>query len=611
MHLRTPIGFRGAVAGLGLTAALLLPGVALGSPAGDLDPSFDRDGRRLLTDIQSAAAVLVQKDGKLLFTGQTTDGRFRVVQLDADGARDQGFGTQGAAVADFGGEDRALAAALQADGKIVVAGQSRTQNTIRPVIARFTREGSLDPTFDPGGADGDGRKILAGTAIQSEIKVVLVQPDGKLVLAGDGYGDGKPEMAVVRLTRGGAVDGTTYARGTFASDAHVKAAALTAGGDLVVAGDVAGPDRSKIALARFGPDGELVDTFGKAGTKVHDSGQNELVSAVLEQPDGKLVVAGTTGTTEQQMAATRFDRDGAPDGSFGDEGRALPGYDGLSGTLAATLQPDGKILIAGIAGPPYDFAIARLGAGGALDPSFGSAGRATVDFSGVEAATAIALQPDGRAVVAGTSAEFGAPVARLQADPPATPDPGAGGDDGAGGGGGQPGGGAVGRHRAGARPGHAGPAAVRGRASRHRGRRGQARHDGPLPALGAGRGDAARRAAGQGQAPQRRHAAADRRGGRQPGALQRPDRPPGAAARSLPADRARRRRRRQPLGGPQRGLPDRPLTLAHAAAARSSRRSVQISRTSSPDASASVASAVPTASTSCSPSASPSGPASR
>ena len=443
MHLRTPISFRGAAAGLGLATALLLPGAALGSPAGDLDQSFDRDGRRLLTDVKSASSVLAQEDGKLLVTGQSNDGKFRVVRLDADGARDQGFGTQGAAVADFGGEERALAAALQPDGKIVVAGQSRAQNSIRPVIARFSREGSLDPTFDPGGVEGDGRKVLVGTAILSEIKTVLVQRDGKLVLAGDGYRDGKPEMAVVRLTRGGAVDGTTYARGSFASDAYVKAAVLTADGDLVVAGDLADPDRTKIALARFGPDGELVDTFGKAGTKVHDSGQDELVSAVLEQADGKLVVAGTTGNAEQQMAATGFDRNGAPDRSFGVEGRALPGYDGLSGTLAATLQPDGKILMAGIAGPPYDFAVARLGARGALDPSFGSAGRATVDFSGIEVATAITLQPDGRAVVAGVSAEIGTPVARLQADPPATPGPGAGGDGGTGSGGEQPVGGAA------------------------------------------------------------------------------------------------------------------------------------------------------------------------
>ena len=424
---------RATVAGLGLAAALLVPGAALASPAGDLDPSFDRDGRRLLIDLKSASEVLVQKDGKLLVVGESPSGDFRVVRLTSEGARDAGFGTEGVAVADFGGDERAYAAALQPDGKIVVAGDSTTQSARRPAVARFTSDGAPDPAFDPGGADGDGRKLLTGTAIDSDIKGLLVQPDGKLVLAGMGYSNGKYDMTVVRLTRAGAVDGTTFARGVFTAGAYVKAAALTAEGDVVVAGDTGDADRSRIALARFGPDGELVDTFGKAGTKAHDSGQNELVTAVLEQPDGKLVVTGTTGTAEQQMAATRFDRAGELDRSFGVEGRALPGFDGLSGGLDAALQPDGKIVMAGIAGPPYDFAIARLGAGGKPDPSFGTGGRATVDFSGIEAATAITLQPDGRVVVAGVSQELGVPMARLQADPPPVQDPGTGSGSGSGG----------------------------------------------------------------------------------------------------------------------------------------------------------------------------------
>ena len=62
---RRRTGRRAALAGLGLAAAaLLLPGAALASPAGDLDPSFDRDGRRLLLNVKSAEDVLVQDDGK-------------------------------------------------------------------------------------------------------------------------------------------------------------------------------------------------------------------------------------------------------------------------------------------------------------------------------------------------------------------------------------------------------------------------------------------------------------------------------------------------------------------------------------------------------------------
>jgi uncharacterized delta-60 repeat protein len=165
---------------------------------------------------------------------------------------------------------------------------------------------------------------------------------------------------------------------------------------------------------------------------------------VLAQPDGKLVVAGGTTGNDPEMIVARVTVDGSLDRSFAGDGRAGAGFDGISLAGAVALAPDGKILVAGAVVPPYDFAVARFDSSGALDASFGSAGRTTVGFGLASAASAIALQSDGRAIVAGMA--FGGvavPVARLLADP--TPQPGGGGGPGPGGGSGSGGGAPVDR----------------------------------------------------------------------------------------------------------------------------------------------------------------------
>ena len=417
-----------AIVALIVASSAAVADVAPAVTAGDLDPSFARDGKTLLLDIRIPHEVLVQEDGKILIVGESA-GDFRVVRLNPDGSRDKSFDGDGAAIADFGGDDRAYAAALQADAKILVAGSSSAAGFgERAAVARLDPNGQLDPTFDPGGADGDGMKILpnAGTAYQSDVRAVLVQPDRRIVLAGSGFSGDESSITATRLTRSGAVDGTMFEHAGFGSQVNAAAAALGADGKVVVAGTRYVPDgnRFEIALARFDVDGLLDATL--AGDGKLTFGESEQVAAVLVQPDGKVVVAGATGGFETPaMVATRFNRDGTPDMSFDSDARAGADFDGVSLAGAAALRPDGKIVLAGVAVPPFDFAIARLNAAGGLDSTFGSRGMTTVDFGDIEAASAIAHQSDGRMVVAGES-QVGAVIARLLADPPPSPGSGPG-----------------------------------------------------------------------------------------------------------------------------------------------------------------------------------------
>jgi uncharacterized delta-60 repeat protein len=410
---------------LALATLAILPAVASAAP-GDPDPSFDGDGKRMVPQPSIANDVLVQPDGKIIVVGNGGPANdFVITRLLADGSHDRSFDGDGTAIVDFGGQDQANAATLQPDGRIVVAGERLIEANADLAVVRLLPTGKPDTTFGP---SGDGKAVIDEPTAPSDAAAVLVRPDGRIVIPGPGYSD-TYDMAVVQLTSLGAPDGTTWDRGNFGAQAHPYGAALAPDGALVVAG-TRHPDLSpsEIAVARFRPDGKLDATFGGTGKVTLATGEEEMVGSMLVQRDGKVVVAGTTGKSTTQMTVTRFDREGEPDRSWSDDGRASAEFDGYSMGAAAALQPDGKVVVAGVWIGEIDIAAARFTPSGALDASFSSDGRATVPGGFIEIAQAVALQPDGRVVLAGAAAG-GAPVARLLADsPPPPPPPAAAGD---------------------------------------------------------------------------------------------------------------------------------------------------------------------------------------
>ena len=400
---------------LALATLALLPGVAAAAPGG-LDPSFDGDGKRLLPQPGFANVVLVQPDRKIVVVGNGGPANdFAVTRLLPDGSYDRSFDGDGTAFADFGGQDQATAAALQRDGSIVVAGERSTAvGGDALAVARFLPSGNLDPKF---GSSGDGKAVIEDATAPHDAAAVLIRPDGRIVIPGPGYSD-TYDMAIVQLTKAGVADGTVWDRGNFGDQAQPAGAALTPDGGLVVAGTLY-PELtpSEIAVARFRPDGKLDAAFGEAGKVTLATGVDEDVREVLMQRDGKVVVAGTKGRTTGQMTVTRFDRAGRLDRTWAGDGQASADWDGYSMGAAAALQPDGKIVVAGVWVSEIDMAAARFTPAGALDPTFGTRGQATIPGGFIEVTQAVALQPDGRIVLAGV-ATGGAPVVRLLGDAP-------------------------------------------------------------------------------------------------------------------------------------------------------------------------------------------------
>jgi uncharacterized delta-60 repeat protein len=360
---------------------------------GDLDTSFAGNGKKAINfgGTDEVQAVLVQPNGRIVLAGSGGASTvFCVARLRSNGLLDTTFGSGGKRTIGFGGEDeRAFAAALQPDGKIVLVGDSHVQQV---AITRLNANGTLDTTFS---ADGKKRFSWGGV---SRATGVIVLSSGKLVLGGYSGPEGG-NIQAARLNANGALD-TPFGTGGIATvdlggTEYGNAMARQANGRILIAGssDVAGG-----VVVRLRSTGVLDPDFN--GGHVSIPGAVTL-NAVFVQPDRKIVVAGNT-VGLAQMTVARLMANGTPDGGFGTNGIVAIDFGTLADVVGgAVLQPDGKIVVAGYSQSDEDVAVVRLNADGSPDATFGTAGKAKVDFGVATFGNAVALQKNGRIVVAG------------------------------------------------------------------------------------------------------------------------------------------------------------------------------------------------------------------
>jgi uncharacterized delta-60 repeat protein len=337
---------------------------------------------------------------------------------EGDGVLDLTFGDGGVVITDIGAHDFAHALAIQWDGKIIIAGTSGSSENWKGrdfALARYNADGSLDPTF---GADGVVRTSLS--AETDVAQALALQQDGKIVVGGySGYADdpfkpGGLDLALARYDSDGSLDGTFGAGGTVTTDLggheYGNAVALQPDGKIVLAGYTmrARQDEGEIVVARYDGDGTPDPGFGANGVVRTRVGRRAQARALTLQPDGKLIVAGNAryaGSDDLQVAIVRYHPDGRLDDDFGNGGVVTTDLTGSWDTAyAIAVQSDGKIVVAGAAGTPprLDVMLARFTSRGGLDPGFGNGGKIVADLSGSnDAALAIAVQADGKVSVAG------------------------------------------------------------------------------------------------------------------------------------------------------------------------------------------------------------------
>jgi uncharacterized delta-60 repeat protein len=408
----------------------------LSAAAGDLDTTFDGDGK-VLTDFAGgsndwAYAVAVQSDGKAVVAGNIfpadngTGDSFAVARYSVTGGLDPAFDGDGKVTTEFTSSsfEYATSVAIQADGKIIVAGGvfipgSSTRSDL--ALARYNPDGSLDGSFD-----GDGKVITDVAGGTDAGFSVAVQSDGKIVVAGESRppGPGRYDFAVARYNQDGSLDSAFDGDGKVvtpisdgSSDYPTKIAVAT-DGKIVVGGQIAigAPVTFSAGLVRYLPDGSLDGSFDADG-KVVVTSPTSTINDLAVQPDGKIVANGNG------FAVARFNANGSVDDTFQGDGNAL--LLRSAGVSALALQRDGRIVAAGPVGyPASDFAVARFAANGGVDSGFGQEGTVVTDFGAMDIPYGVALAPDGKIVVAGASGPAGGTgpndfaVARYLAAPP-------------------------------------------------------------------------------------------------------------------------------------------------------------------------------------------------
>jgi uncharacterized delta-60 repeat protein len=385
--------------------------VLVGMPSaarGDLDPTFGTGGK-VTTDFggsEGGLALSLQNNGHVVVAGRLLDpgpnDDFLVARYMGGGALDPSFDGDGRVTTDFTGQfDGAFGVAVQRDGKIVVAGAGYPTTNVGPrdfAVARYNRDGSLDPTF---GAGGKVLTTFHPTSLDSAL-AVAVQPDGKIVAVGRSGNAQTSDFAVARYMPNGTLDASFAGDGLVVTQVNphydsAAAVAIQPDGKIVAGGwTLATPDSTfDIAVTRYNPDGSLDAGFDGDGIVVGSTRErHEFIGDIVVLPDGKLLLATESGVM-------RLTPSGGVDTSFISPERLRTGNVLVS---ALALQPDRKILVIGtVFGPggTSDFGVARLTPGGLIDTSFGSNGTVVTDFGPEDQATDGELQPDGRLVVTG------------------------------------------------------------------------------------------------------------------------------------------------------------------------------------------------------------------
>jgi uncharacterized delta-60 repeat protein len=294
-----------------------------------------------------------------------------------------------------------------------------------PSASAQAAAGDLDLTFS-----GDGKQTTGfRSGSNGEAKAVAVQPDGKVVAVGSGFGSphGHLDLALSRYNPNGSLDLSFSEDGRqtidFGDDDEATGVALQANGKIVVVGH-AGSSYGDFRLARYNPNGSLDTSFsgdGKQTTQFGGAGAG--ATGVAIQENGKIVVVGEarsgSGSAPEDFALARYNSNGTLDTTFSSDGKQTTDFaTAADGAMGVAVQGDGKIVAVGVArGGGIDFGVTRYKPNGALDTSFSGDGRQRTDFGGTDEANAVEIQANGKILAAGFTHAGGGDFALARYNP--------------------------------------------------------------------------------------------------------------------------------------------------------------------------------------------------
>lgn len=378
-------------------------------PADDLDPTFGTNGRVIsnLTNNTDAADAIVLPDDRILVLGtlyypssslDNINSDLILMRFTSDGIPDPTFGDNGMAIVNSGMLDIARAMVIQPDNKIVVVGYGR--GGIQ--VMRFTSDGALDTTF---GEEGIGQRPSDFITIDH----IVLQPDGKIVLAGwsSFIGPRSANFVLIRFNADGRPDSTfgENGRAAIAEGDRIHDLVIQPDGKILVAGDdseLSSP-QANIIIARYNPDGTKDTTFGEEGvltipisgsiTQIHLLENNDFLVAMSTPPKHSSIERASN------ITLTKYRADGSVDPNFRSNEESSIDTGQNEGISIIALTSTGQILLVGSTNQRDDESatlIVRFASDGTIE------GAITTDLGKEEFHRQVLVQSDDKFIVVGT-----------------------------------------------------------------------------------------------------------------------------------------------------------------------------------------------------------------
>ncbi|MGE5226693.1 MAG: hypothetical protein ACM3OO_07440 [Planctomycetaceae bacterium] len=400
-----------------LTAVLTVaPAHAL---PGDLDPAFSGDG--IATQFPNGAvgtAVAVDAEGHVVVVGYTVGGGVdvAVARFSRDGTPDPTFGGgDGRVRLDLGAADYAFDVAVDGEGGLAIAGERSTGDGSTGFVLRLGPRGVPAARF--GGGDGVA-SVSFGKPFQG-LDAVAFTPKDRIVVGGYSSNGSLSRSTLARLMPDGRRDRGFSDDGLFSTDLsasgeQVNDVAVLPDGSVLAAGYAEVGLQPAFSLFRVRGDGTLATGFGDGdGSTLTDvSTGADVANALTVDPEGRIVLAGSASDGGLgDWGVARFGAGGRLDRTFGTDGVALVRFGSGPDQANDIVAWGARLLLTGDAhgGAGGDVVVVRLKAGGALDPSFAGDGKARIDVAGgADDGAGIALLPSGKIAVGGSAVVSGA-----------------------------------------------------------------------------------------------------------------------------------------------------------------------------------------------------------
>lgn len=381
---------------------------------GVLDTNFGTNGI-VTADLggpsDNGVNLVVLPNGKIILS--VSGNAPGLVRYNPNGTLDTNFGTNGKVATSISGP-----VALQPDGKLVVGGAMSGGVG----LTRFNGNGTLDTTF------GDNGVMIVWGNDNSNIRFsfgdLVIQPDGKIVVAGyvEAIGGHTVGCVIVRYHGNGEREedsGGYFDQNNFPESGRnfCQAVALQSNGQILLSGQ-AEPNFSGQAIILGRMISGSTNVFDTSfGTNGHGTAVTPIASfkhargALVTQADGKIVLAGTSySNNDENLVLARYNSSGTLDTTLGGAGIVITDFGKKEVGNDIAIQPDGKIILAGRSydGSSSDFLLVRYNLDGTLDTTFGDGGKVVSDFGGSESAAGILLKPGGKLFVSGSKDGDGA-----------------------------------------------------------------------------------------------------------------------------------------------------------------------------------------------------------